>query len=185
MHSNLLTSVRVLAVLTLLTGVVYPVAITLVAQVLLPHQASGSLVTKNGQVIGSRLLAQKVTDPKYFWYRPSASDYGTFPSGASNLSPASQNFVKAVQERQAVLGQTAPADLLTSSGSGLDPDISPEGATFQLTRIAKARALDEASTIRLQSLVESAVAKAKGGWGRPSMNVMDLNRMLDEFAGSQ
>lgn len=185
MHSILLTSIRALVGLTLLTGVLYPLAVTLIAQVFFPHLASGSLVTKGDQVIGSRLLAQKVTDPKYFWYRPSASDYGTLPSGASNLSPASQNFAKAVQERQAALGQNAPADLLTASGSGLDPDISAEGAVFQLSRISKARALDEGSKMRLQTLVEAAVVKAKQGWGRPSLNVMDLNRMLDEFAGSQ
>jgi K+-transporting ATPase ATPase C chain len=185
MKSALSASVRSLILLTLLTGVVYPVAITGFAQFFFPDKASGSLVKKNGQILGSRLLAQKVTDPSYFWYRPSASNYATVPSGASNFSPASQNFVNAIRERQKLMGEAAPADLLTTSGSGLDPDISIQGAVFQLGRIAKARGMGTAGLAKLQQLVDQTAAKGRSIWGPSSLNVMDLNRVLDEFVGSR
>ena len=138
-----------LALLTLITGVVYPVVVTLVAQVAFPQQANGSVIVKNGKPVGSALIGQPFDDPKYFWGRPSATS--PFPDNASsssgsNLSPTNPDLVKAVQDRVATLraadpGNTAPVpvDLVTASASGLDPHISPAAALYQVSRVAKAR----------------------------------------------
>lgn len=178
---NIKSSIRVLLVFTFLTGVVYPLLVTGIATLVFPRQAGGSLIRLGGVVIGSELLAQKVTSPKYFQSRPSAVDYGTMPSGASNLSPGSLAFVTAYQERLAALGAGAPADLLTTSASGLDPHVSPEAATFQLARVAQARGLNNQQMMALQSLVASHTEGPQLGLlGRPRVNVLRLNISLDE-----
>src|SRR5437660_3022797 len=138
-----------LALLMLITGIVYPVVVTVVAQVAFPRQANGSVILKNGKPVGSALIGQPFDDPKYFWGRPSATS--PFPDNAgsssgSNLSPTNPDLVKAVQERVATLraadpGNTAPVpvDLVTASASGLDQDISPAAALYQVPRVARAR----------------------------------------------
>ncbi len=170
-------ALRFLIVLTLLTGVVYPVAVTALSKVLFAKQANGSLITVGEKTIGSELLAQKFADPKYFWPRPSGSDYATVASGATNKGPTSADLVKALSERREKLGKDAPADLLTASGSGLDPHLSPAAAHFQIARIAAARKLPESA---IAALIESKTeAPQLGILGEPRVNVLALNRALD------
>lgn len=172
-------SIRILIVLTILTGIIYPLAVTGFAKVLFPSQANGSLITENGKVIGSELLAQKFEAPKYFWPRPSGADYATVASGATNKGPTSADLLKAINERREKMGQDAPADLLTASGSGLDPHISPAAAKFQVARIATARGVPAQS---LTGLVDSYTEPPQLGiLGEPRVNVLALNRALDRL----
>lgn len=175
------SSVKALLVLTLLTGVVYPLVVTALATLVFPVEAGGSLLRRDGVVVGSRWLAQKVEDPRYFWFRPSAADYATVPSGASNLSPASRRFVEAVRARRASFGPDAPADLLTTSASGLDPHVSLEGALFQVERIALRRGLGPEGEEQLRNLVrENVEERTFGILGQNRVNVSALNLALDE-----
>jgi K+-transporting ATPase ATPase C chain len=180
-----------LALLTLITGVVYPVVVTLVAQVAFPQQANGSVIVENGKPVGSALIGQPFDDPKYFWGRPSATS--PFPDNAgsssgSNLSPTNPDLVKAVQERVATLraadpGNTAPVpvDLVTASASGLDPHISPAAALYQVSRVARARKTDPHA---VQELVERHIAgRLLGLLGEPRVNVLELNLALDRLTG--
>lgn len=172
-------SIRIFIVLTLLTGIIYPVAMTGVAQLLFPRQANGSRVVENGNLIGSELLAQKFESPRYFWPRPSAADYATVASGASNKGPTSADLKKAIDERRATFGADAPVDLLTASGSGLDPHISPEAARSQIARVAAARNL---SIQKLSELVDQTIEPPQLGFlGEPRVNVLRLNRALDQL----
>ena len=176
---TIVQSLRVLIVFTLLTGVIYPVAVTGLAKMLFARQANGSLITEGEKIIGSELLAQKFEDPKYFWPRPSGADYATVASGATNKGPISADLVKAINERREKLGKDAPADLLTASGSGLDPHISPAAAHFQIARIAAARKLPEQA---IAALVEFKTETPQLGFlGEPRVNVLALNRALDEI----
>jgi len=177
-----------LIALTLLTGVLYPVVVTGIAQVLFPSQANGSLILKDGKAVGSRLIGQPFDDPKYFWGRPSATS--PFPnnagsSGGSNLGPTNPDLQKAVQGRIDALkaadpGNTAPipVDLVTASGSGLDPHISPAAALYQVQRVAKARNLTGEA---VRGLVEAHTAGRQFGiLGEPRVNVLTLNLALDQ-----
>ena len=128
-------SLRIYLVLTLLTGIVYPLAMTGVAQLFFPKQANGSRVIDQNKLVGSDLLAQKFENPKYFWPRPSAADFATLPSGASNKGPTSVDLKKSIDERRKQFGDDAPVDLLTASASGLDPHISPNAARSQIARV--------------------------------------------------
>lgn len=177
MFKEILTSIRAILVLTIITSVAYPLIVTGIGQLSFPHEANGSLVRNGDQVIGSELLAQKFTNPAYFAPRPSAADYATVPSGASNQGYTSQKLVEAIAERRDQWGTNAPADLLTASGSGLDPDISPEAAYFQADRIAKARGQREED---VRQLIESLIQKPQLGFlGEPRVNVLTLNLALD------
>jgi potassium-transporting ATPase KdpC subunit len=173
--------------LTVITGAVYPLIVTGIAQAVFPWQANGSLIVKDGKTVGSALIGQPFDDPKYFWSRPSATspfaDNAASSSG-SNLSPTNPDLVKAVQGRVDALraadpGNTTavPVDLATASGSGLDPHISPAAALYQVGRVAKARNLDPAG---LQQLVDR---HTEGRWlgvlGEPRVNVLQLNLALD------
>ena len=179
------TALRVFALLAVLTGVLYPLAVTALARVVFPTQANGSVITTStGASVGSALLAQATTSPRYFWPRPSAADYATVASGASNLAPTSAKLRDQVAARAAAL-RTAhnlapdtpvPADLLFASGSGLDPHISPAAATFQAARVAAARNLP------LATITSAITAHTESGGilGEDRVNVLLLNLALDQ-----
>jgi potassium-transporting ATPase KdpC subunit len=172
-------SLRIYIVLTLLTGIIYPLVITGIVQLLFPKQANGSRIIENGKLIGSELLVQKFESPRYFWPRPSAADYATVASGASNKGPTSADLKKAVDERRTKFGNDATVDLLTASGSGLDPHISPEAARLQISRIAAARNI---SLQTISVLVDQTIEPPQFGFlGEPRVNVLRLNRALDEL----
>jgi K+-transporting ATPase ATPase C chain len=196
MLKELRPALVVLIGLTLITGLFYPLAMTGFAQVLFPTQAQGSLIMRDGKVVGSSMIGQSFNDPKYFHGRPSATvapdpqdssktvevPYNTANSGGSNLGPTSKALserITAEVERLKAENPSAPVpiDLVTTSGSGLDPDISPDAAYFQVPRVAQARGLPPE---RLRALVESQVqGRALGLFGEPRVNVLKLNLALD------
>ncbi len=172
---------------TLLTGLVYPLAVTGLAQLLFPHQANGSLIVRNGQVAGSELIGQQFTDPKYFWGRLSATapfPYNASASSGSNLGPSNPALISEVEARIAALKaadpantQPIPVDLVTSSGSGLDPNISVAAALYQVPRVARLRGLSEAV---VRALVDKyTTGRFLGFLGEPRVNVLELNLELD------
>lgn len=165
--------------LSLLTGVVYPLAVTAVAAVAFPAQAGGSLVLRDGVVVGSSLIGQSFTDPGHFAARPSAVGYDAAASGGSQLGPSHPKLVEDARARMATLGLSqAPVDLVTTSGSGLDPHLSPAGALAQVPRVAAARGMDEAA---LRALVAAHVeGRTFGVLGEPRVQVLALNLALDE-----
>ncbi len=186
MRRILLPALRLLLVLSALTGVAYPLMLTGVACLVLPAQAGGSLVRRHGQVVGSTLLAQRFTERGYLWPRPSAVDYATLPSGASNAGPTNAAWRDAVRARatawRATPGvaatTTLPPDLLYASGSGLDPHLSPAAARLQVERVAAARGLE---ANRIGALVESAIEPPQWGFlGETRINVLRLNVALDQ-----
>lgn len=195
MHARIRPAVSLFLLLTLITGVAYPLAVTGVGQVLFPEQARGSLIRGNGQVaggqvVGSRLIGQAFTDPGYFWSRPSATaptPYNAANSAGANLGPLNPALLDAVKARVAALraadpGNTRPipVDLVTTSGSGLDPHISVAAARFQVGRVAKARGLP---LEELMALVEHHVEHpGLGFFGEPRVNVLSLNLALDAWA---
>jgi K+-transporting ATPase ATPase C chain len=173
--------------LTILTGLLYPALITGIAQVVFPHQANGSLITQNGQVVGSALIGQQFDDPRYFWGRPSATGdypYNAAISGGSNLGPTNPALEKQVSDRIAALKAAdpgnnlpVPVDLVTASGSGLDPDISIAAARYQAARVARLRGL---SLDRVQALIDLfTTGRTLGFLGEPRVNVLSLNLALD------
>jgi K+-transporting ATPase ATPase C chain len=189
--SSLRPALVLLAAFTLLTGIAYPALITGAAQVAFPHQANGSLVTEGGRVVGSSLVGQPFTDPGYFWGRPSAigpCPYNAMTSSGTNQGPLNPALAEAVTARIAALraadpGNTAPVpvDLVTASGSGLDPHISPAAAYFQLERVARQRRRPAAE---IRALVDRHVEERTLGFlGERRLNVLALNRALDALAG--
>jgi K+-transporting ATPase ATPase C chain len=183
-------SLRMFAVLTLLTGVIYPLVITLGARILFPHQAAGGLITVNGKIVGSDLLAQDFTNAAYFWPRPSAADYATVPSGASNKGPTAADLKSNVIVRATAFRLVnglqpdahVPSDMLFASGSGLDPHISPESAQLQIERVARARKFSPEQQKRLVALVERSIQPPELGFlGEPRVNVLELNLALDSL----
>ncbi|MBX3022135.1 MAG: potassium-transporting ATPase subunit KdpC [Bdellovibrionales bacterium] len=179
---SIFISLRLLLVMTVLTGIVYPIAVTLIGQAIFPRESSGSLIEQNGKVIGSSLIGQKFAQDKYFWSRPSANDYNPLPSGGSNLAPTSKKLSDSVRELSAKYtgGVTVPPDMLFSSASGLDPHISPESAIFQIDRILKARGWDETRRDSIAALVRKYTAPRQMGFlGEKRVNVLALNMALD------
>ena len=183
---RMVSALRMLAVLSLLTGLAYPGLMLAVGKFGFPYQAGGSLLSRNGQVVGSALLAQKFSDPRYFWPRPSAGDYATVPSGASNLSPASKALLANVAERNVERNKEGGGrEMLFASGSGLDPDIAPESALAQIPRILKARDLDDkpGGADKLKALVKQTTQpRSLGFLGQERVNVLLLNLALDDMA---
>lgn len=174
---TILPAIRLLAVLTFLTGLAYPLAVTAVARALFASAASGSLLNRGNQIVGSELLAQKFESSRYFWPRPSAAAFATVASGASNQGPTSEALRKGAIERRAIFGAGAPADLLTASGSGLDPHITPEAALFQAPRVAQARQL---SVEKVNAMIEETIERPQLGFlGESRVNVLKLNLALD------
>jgi potassium-transporting ATPase KdpC subunit len=192
-------AIIILLMLTLMTGLAYPLAMTAIAGVLFPKQAQGSLIERDGKVVGSALIGQEFKDDKYFHGRPSATTapdpadstktvpapYNSANSGASNLGPTSKGLADRLKEDVDRLkaenpSTNVPVDLVTTSGSGLDPDISPEGALFQVPRVAKARNMLED---RVKQLVaENTSGRFIGLFGEPRVNVLALNLALDAAA---
>ena len=183
-----LIALRLLIVMTLICGGIYPLLVTGIAEAAFSQKAQGSLVyNAQGEAIGSALIAQKFCGEKYFWPRPSAGDYATVASGASNKGPTSADLKKSFDERMAALKDTAagekiPADLLFASGSGLDPHISREAARLQVRRIATARKFDGAKTGALYALTERMTEEPQWGvFGKARINVLLLNIELDKL----
>jgi len=187
MKKNLITAVLMTLVTTVLFGVAFPLLITGLAQILFPRQANGQLLTRNGNLVGSQLIGQSFTSPGYFHSRPSSAGtgYDAGNSSGSNLGPTNQSLIARVQGDSDRLraenpGMVIPMDLLTTSGSGLDPHISPEGAEFQVTRIARERGLSE-DVVR-EAVRQHTEARQFGFLGEPRVNVLELNLTLDELA---
>ena len=188
MFKYLLTSLRMLFALALLTGLIYPFVITGIAQIIFPQKANGSPVMQNGKIIGSECVGQYFNDPKYFWGRPSATFpvYNASASSGSNLGPSSKTLTEIVGRRIKILHEAdpentlvIPADLVTASGSGLDPHISIEAATYQIHRIAPLRKISEK---KLSELVQRFTeAREFEIWGQPRVHVLKLNRALDHL----
>jgi K+-transporting ATPase ATPase C chain len=187
MRSQFRPAIVSIAIFTLLTGVLYPLVITGIAQVVFPHQANGSLIVQKGQVVGSELIGQSFDDPRYFWGRLSATSpfpYNAAASTGSNLGPTNPTLTEVVKARIAALkaadptnNSPIPVDLVTASGSGLDPHISVAAALYQIPRVAKARGLSEEVA---RALVDRFTEQRQVGvLGEPRINVLELNLALD------
>jgi K+-transporting ATPase ATPase C chain len=187
MRAHIRPAVVSLLMFTVITGIAYPVIVTAIAQLVFPRQANGSLIVKDGKAVGSALIGQPFDDAKYFWSRPSATSpfgYNAASSAGSNLSPTNPALVKTVQERVDALHAADPAntapvpvDLVTASGSGLDPHISPAAALYQVGRVARARKLDEGVVRGLVG--QHSEGRQLGFLGEARVNVLALNLALD------
>jgi len=195
LHSVWKTSIRYALLTALLFGVGYPVLMTLIAGAIFPRRAAGSLILRNGQTVGSALLAQSFTSDRYFHPRPSATDYSatadfaanstTSPSGGSNLAQSNAKLAQRIQADIDKLqaqnpGKPVPIDLVTTSGSGLDPDITPDDAYYQAPRVAKARGLSQDALRKL--IAQHTETRQLGFLGEPRVNVLELNLALDAMA---
>jgi len=187
MKKHLITSLRMTLVMTVLLGLIYPLVITGLAQMLFRDKANGQIILRNGEAIGSRILAQPFSSAKYFHPRPSAAGngYDAANSGGTNLAPTNQKLIDRVRADAASLqkenpSQPIPVDLVTTSASGLDPDISPAAAEFQIPRVARERGLAESA---VRDLVRKHIQQRDLGLlGEPRVNVLELNLALDDLA---
>jgi K+-transporting ATPase ATPase C chain len=189
MFTMIRNAVMSLFIFTILTGIIYPLVVTGLAQAIFPHQANGSITTRVGKAVGSALIGQEFKDPKYFWGRPSATSpypYNGALSSGSNLGPSNPELIRAVKERIKRLkaadpGNEAkiPVDLVTASGSGLDPHISPAAAEYQGARVARSRGIDES---KVRALIAAYIEPRQLGiFGEPTVNVLRLNLALDDL----
>src|SRR5579863_10777339 len=187
MKKNLITAFLMTIATTILLGVLYPLLITVLAQVLFKDKANGQLIVRNGEAIGSRIIAQPFTGAKYFHPRPSAAGngYDAANSGGTNLGPTNQKLIDRVQADAKTLheenpSQAIPVDLITTSASGLDPEISPAAAEFQIPRVARERGVSEAA---LRDLIQKYTRQRDLGLlGEPRVNVLELNLAMDDLA---
>jgi K+-transporting ATPase ATPase C chain len=190
MKQQIRPALTMLLILTVLTGLVYPLAVTGLAQLFFPDQANGSLIIHNGKVIGSKLIGQYFDRPEYFWSRPSATSpfpYNAAASSGSNLGPTNPALIEAVKARVAALRAAdpgndlpIPVDLVTASGSGLDPHISPAAALYQLKRVARARGLNDDTVLTL--VTQHTEGRQFGLLGERRVNVLQLNLALDALS---
>ena len=190
MKKNLVTAVRMTIATTILLGVIYPLAITGLAQVFFPYQADGELIRQNGRVVGSRLIGQEFSRPGYFHSRPSAAGngYDAANSGGTNLGPTNHKLVDRISHVAASLqagnsNSLIPIDLVTTSASGLDPDITPAAAEFQISRVARERGISESRVRQLVAL--HTTGRQLGFLGEARVNVLELNLSLDEAQSSK
>lgn len=186
MISQLRPAFLMLLIFTVITGVIYPLVVTGIAQVVFPQQANGSLIVKDGKAVGSELIGQQFDDPSYFWGRPSAANYNAAASSGSNYGPLNPALMDMVQTRIDALKAAdpdntlpIPVDLVTASASGLDPHISVASALYQVSRVATARGLNEADVIALVN--QYTEGHQFGFLGEPRVNVLLLNIALDEI----
>jgi potassium-transporting ATPase KdpC subunit len=185
MKKNLITAVLMTIVTTILLGIIYPLVVTGLAKAFFPAKANGQLIERNGKIIGSRIIGQAFTGPAYFHPRPSAAGnngYDAANSGGSNLGPTNQKLLDRVKQDVATLqaenpGQPVPIDMVTTSASGLDPDISPAAADFQIPRVARERGLSQDDLRRL--VAKHTEGRQLGFLGEPRVNVLELNLDLD------
>jgi len=186
-HSVWKTAILFTLVTTVLLGIVYPLVMTAIAGLLFPHQANGSLILRNGQVVGSKLIAQSFTSDRYFHPRPSAAGngYDATSSGGTNLAQSNAKLAQRIQGDIDALqkqnpGKPVPVDMVTTSGSGLDPDITPDNAYYQAPRVAKARGVSED---KIRELIGQHISQRQLGlFGEPRVNVLELNLALDQIS---
>ena len=181
-------ALKLLLLITIITGIVYPLLVTVLAQILFPFKANGSLIIKENRIVGSELIGQLFEEPKYFWGRPSATSnlsYNASASAGSNLGPSNQQLFINIQNKIVALKKTSltnkpiPIELVTASSSGLDPHVSPEAALYQVARIAKVRKLSENIIV---NLINKFIEKPQFGFlGEPRINILKLNLALDEI----
>jgi potassium-transporting ATPase KdpC subunit len=190
MKTYVFPALRLLFVLTILTGVLYPAAMTLIARILFQHQAQGSMIENKGTIIGSELIGQIFVSDKYFWPRPSATNYNSLPSSGSNYGPTSRAMIDSMNARSVrFIGDNylppntiIPQDMLFASGSGLDPHISPKAALLQVMRIVRARGLDSAKAVQINNLVQQFIESPQWNvFGQERINVLKLNLALDRI----
>ncbi|MDP4187929.1 MAG: potassium-transporting ATPase subunit KdpC [Bacteroidota bacterium] len=190
MKKQFFIAIKFLMVITIITGIVYPVFVTVIAQTAFKDKANGSLITKNGKIIGSQLIGQNFNTSRYFWPRPSSCDYNPLQSAGSNLGPTSKKLKVQVEKRRASFIKEngikdsirIPSEMLFASGSGLDPDISPEAAILQVNRIEKARNFNEAQCHQLISIIHKITEKPQFFmFGEEKINVFRLNLELDNI----
>jgi len=190
MKKQTIIALKFLLVMTILTGIAYPFFITGVAQLIFPAKANGSLIMKDGKIVGSRLIGQKFDSIIYFWSRPSAIDYNPVPSGASNYGPTSDTLKKQVTARRIFFAAknsitdvlAVPKEMVFASGSGLDPHISPESALLQLERVVTARNFNESQKQIIQQIIKDKTEEPQFFlFGEPRINVFELNLALDEI----
>jgi potassium-transporting ATPase KdpC subunit len=184
-------AVKMLLWMVLITGIAYPVLVTLMGQLLFPLKANGSFISVNQKIVGSKLIGQQFIDDKYFWGRPSASGYQSMQSGGSNLGHISATLKQLVKTRQTRLKSTAemgdsntiPTYLLFASGSGLDPHLTMDAIEFQKNRVSKVRGFNEKKQQKLEDLIqEKTIKRALGFLGQPHINVLELNLAVDQLA---
>jgi K+-transporting ATPase ATPase C chain len=190
MKTQTIIALKFLLIMTILTGIIYPLFMTGIAQLSFPAKANGSLLIKDGKIIGSELIGQKFDSSIYFWSRPSAIGYNPIPSGASNYGPTSDTLKKQVIARRILFAKmnsiadttAIPKEMIFASGSGLDPHISPEAAVLQLKRVALARNLNDAQKQKVLQLIKNKTEEPQFFlFGEPRINVFELNLVLDSM----
>ena len=190
MKKQLIITLKYFLIITIFTGVVYPLFISAISVIAYPDKAAGSLIEKDGKVIGSKLIGQKFESDKYFWSRPSAVDYNPMPSGGSNSGPTSASLKKSYEDRQKNFSEknsvkditTVPNEMFFASASGVDPHISPISALLQVERIAKARNFDSTKKEKVLELIDSMTENPQFGFlGNAVINVLLLNLELDNI----